>query len=259
MSCDALATPGATTNAAPAAASATAARRSRSRPPKPVGRRECIRPRRRTLPAHSPGPPVAPDGRRLPSRPEGAVGVPRRRPSATRRVEELEAWIAGMRADGLASSTIARRVSAVRTYFRHLVLIGARTENPAASTPATAPPAHATARALARRDRAAHRRRDRGRRRGRCAIVRSSSSCTAPGSVSPRPSGSRRAASRSRSASSACSARAARSGSSRSGDRPPRPCAATSRSADPHLDRRYRPELFLNAPRRRAHARRRDS
>ena len=38
-----------------------------------------------------------------------------------------------MRADGLAPSTIARRVSAIRTYFRHLVLIGARSENPAAS------------------------------------------------------------------------------------------------------------------------------
>jgi integrase/recombinase XerD len=38
-----------------------------------------------------------------------------------------------MRADGLAASTIARRVSAVRAYFRHLVLIGTRAENPAAS------------------------------------------------------------------------------------------------------------------------------
>ena len=48
-------------------------------------------------------------------------------------VSELEAWVAGMRAEGLAGSTIARRVSAVRSYFRHLVLIGARAENPAAS------------------------------------------------------------------------------------------------------------------------------
>ena len=48
-------------------------------------------------------------------------------------VEDVESWLAGMRAEGLASSTIARRVSAVRTYFRHLVLIGARAENPAAS------------------------------------------------------------------------------------------------------------------------------
>jgi integrase/recombinase XerD len=48
-------------------------------------------------------------------------------------VDELERWIAEMRAAGLASSTVARRVSAVRTYFRHLVLIGTRAENPAAS------------------------------------------------------------------------------------------------------------------------------
>jgi len=48
-------------------------------------------------------------------------------------VEELERWIAAMRADGLAPSTVARRASAVRTYFRHLVLIGTRSENPAAS------------------------------------------------------------------------------------------------------------------------------
>jgi integrase/recombinase XerD len=47
--------------------------------------------------------------------------------------EELEAWVASMRAEGLASSTIARRVSAVRAFFRHLVLIGTREENPAAS------------------------------------------------------------------------------------------------------------------------------
>ena len=48
-------------------------------------------------------------------------------------VDELERWIAAMRADGLAPSTVARRASAVRTYFRHLVLIGTRSENPAAS------------------------------------------------------------------------------------------------------------------------------
>ena len=48
-------------------------------------------------------------------------------------VEELERWLASMRADGLAASTVARRVSAVRSYFRHLVLIGTKTENPAAS------------------------------------------------------------------------------------------------------------------------------
>jgi integrase/recombinase XerD len=47
--------------------------------------------------------------------------------------EQLETWIASMRADGLAPATIARRASAVRAYFRHLVLIGSKTENPAAS------------------------------------------------------------------------------------------------------------------------------
>jgi integrase/recombinase XerD len=48
-------------------------------------------------------------------------------------VEDLERWLAAMRAQGLAPSTLARRVSAVRTYFRHLMLIGTRTENPAAA------------------------------------------------------------------------------------------------------------------------------
>jgi len=48
-------------------------------------------------------------------------------------VDDLERWLAAMRAQGLASSTLARRVSAVRTYFRHLILIGGRSENPAAA------------------------------------------------------------------------------------------------------------------------------
>jgi integrase/recombinase XerD len=48
-------------------------------------------------------------------------------------VEELERWLASMRADGLASSTLARRVSAVRAYFKHLNLIGVRADNPAAA------------------------------------------------------------------------------------------------------------------------------
>jgi len=48
-------------------------------------------------------------------------------------LEELERWLATMRSNGLAPSTIGRRVSAVRTYFRHLILIGSKTENPAAS------------------------------------------------------------------------------------------------------------------------------
>ncbi|HXG76831.1 MAG TPA: tyrosine recombinase, partial [Gaiellaceae bacterium] len=54
-------------------------------------------------------------------------------PVAEAGVDELERWLAAMRADGLAASTIARRLSAVRAYFRHLVLIGTAEENPAAS------------------------------------------------------------------------------------------------------------------------------
>ena len=62
-----------------------------------------------------------------------SLGAFRSGPVADATVEELERWLAGMRADGLAPATAARRVSAVRTYFRHLVLIGVREENPAAS------------------------------------------------------------------------------------------------------------------------------
>lgn len=45
---------------------------------------------------------------------------------------DLEGWVAGMRAAGLAPSTIARRVSAVRSYYRHQMLLGLRHDNPAA-------------------------------------------------------------------------------------------------------------------------------
>jgi integrase/recombinase XerD len=46
---------------------------------------------------------------------------------------QLEAWLASMRAEGRAASTVARRLAAVRSYFRHLSLIGARVDNPAAA------------------------------------------------------------------------------------------------------------------------------
>jgi site-specific recombinase XerD len=55
------------------------------------------------------------------------------RPVGEAKVDDLERWVASMRAAGRASSTIARRVSAVRAYFRHLILIGSRAENPATS------------------------------------------------------------------------------------------------------------------------------
>ncbi len=46
--------------------------------------------------------------------------------------DELAAYVAQLRADGLAATTIARRLAAVRSFFRHQVLLGARVDNPAA-------------------------------------------------------------------------------------------------------------------------------
>jgi len=46
--------------------------------------------------------------------------------------EELERWVAQMRADGLAATTIARRAAALRSFFRQLVLLDRRPDNPAA-------------------------------------------------------------------------------------------------------------------------------
>jgi integrase/recombinase XerD len=47
-------------------------------------------------------------------------------------VDDLERYLAGLRARGLASATVARRLAALRAFFRHLVLVGARDDNPAA-------------------------------------------------------------------------------------------------------------------------------
>jgi|SRR5262245_3398508 len=46
--------------------------------------------------------------------------------------EELERYVAELRANGLAATTIARRLAAVRSFFRHQVLVGLREDNPAA-------------------------------------------------------------------------------------------------------------------------------
>ncbi len=46
--------------------------------------------------------------------------------------EQLEAYVAQLRADGLAPATIARRLAALRTLYRHLMLLGVRADNPAA-------------------------------------------------------------------------------------------------------------------------------
>ena len=54
-------------------------------------------------------------------------------PVAEATTADLEKWLASMRADGLAASTVARRLAAVRSYFRHQLLLGSRTDNPAAA------------------------------------------------------------------------------------------------------------------------------
>jgi integrase/recombinase XerD len=51
---------------------------------------------------------------------------------STATVEELERYTATLRAEGLAPATVARRTAAARSFFRHLQLIGARGDNPAA-------------------------------------------------------------------------------------------------------------------------------
>jgi len=44
---------------------------------------------------------------------------------------DLESWASALRARGLAAATIARRIAAVRALYRHLVLLGVRDDNPA--------------------------------------------------------------------------------------------------------------------------------
>ncbi|MGZ4358533.1 MAG: site-specific tyrosine recombinase XerD [Gaiellaceae bacterium] len=46
--------------------------------------------------------------------------------------DDLERYLAKLRERGLASSTIGRRLAALRGLFRHLVLVGLREDNPAA-------------------------------------------------------------------------------------------------------------------------------
>jgi integrase/recombinase XerD len=47
--------------------------------------------------------------------------------------DELERCLAELRADGRSPATIARRTAAARSYFRHLALLGRRGDNPAAA------------------------------------------------------------------------------------------------------------------------------
>jgi integrase/recombinase XerD len=54
------------------------------------------------------------------------------KPPAKATLEELERYTAQLRADGLAGTTIARRTAAARSFYRHQQLLGARDDNPAA-------------------------------------------------------------------------------------------------------------------------------
>lgn len=54
------------------------------------------------------------------------------KPLSTVTTEELERWIAELRAAGLSPATIARRVASVRSFLRHLVLVGSVLMNAAA-------------------------------------------------------------------------------------------------------------------------------
>ena len=51
---------------------------------------------------------------------------------ATATSDDLERYLAELRAAGLSPATIARRAAAIRSFFRHQQLLGARTDNPAA-------------------------------------------------------------------------------------------------------------------------------
>jgi integrase/recombinase XerD len=53
-------------------------------------------------------------------------------PVSAVKTEQLEQYLAELRAAGLSPATIARRVAAVRSFFRHQTLLGARADNPAA-------------------------------------------------------------------------------------------------------------------------------
>jgi integrase/recombinase XerD len=51
---------------------------------------------------------------------------------ATAEADDIRGWLADLRARGLAPASIARRGAAARSFYRHLVLIGEREDNPAA-------------------------------------------------------------------------------------------------------------------------------
>ena len=61
------------------------------------------------------------------------LGEHLRKPVGSATVEELERYAAQLRADGLSPATIARRIAAARSFFRHQQLVGARADDPASA------------------------------------------------------------------------------------------------------------------------------
>jgi integrase/recombinase XerD len=51
---------------------------------------------------------------------------------ATASAAQVEAWLADLRGRGQAPSSVARRAAAARSFYRHLVALGQRADNPAA-------------------------------------------------------------------------------------------------------------------------------
>ncbi|MEO8290966.1 MAG: tyrosine recombinase [Gaiellaceae bacterium] len=54
------------------------------------------------------------------------------KPPAQASGDDLQRWIADLRARGQAPASIARRAAAARSFYKHLVLLGMREDNPAA-------------------------------------------------------------------------------------------------------------------------------
>jgi integrase/recombinase XerD len=62
----------------------------------------------------------------------GAVAGWLGRPLGSATTDDLERYVAELRAQGRAPTTIARRAAALRSFFRHQTLLGVRQDNPAA-------------------------------------------------------------------------------------------------------------------------------
>jgi len=54
------------------------------------------------------------------------------KPVSSASTDDLNVYLAELRADGLSPATISRRISAARSFFAHQVMLGERTDNPAA-------------------------------------------------------------------------------------------------------------------------------